>query len=204
MYEVIRRRSGEAEVPQLPPTRMTPLLYGAKPKVSHKASLLIGRLPSNVVMTAVVELDRPMTIKELKKIGDPTSIDVLLSPLRPPPGVAPRTDTWKSKPLYWPSGLPCAERDRPTCADDDQVSQFQAWVARLRDEDSKSLEEFGLDLSQMRKAAAEGLVYGYIVEGQPEVVRLDATGPEVKAAYIADITPVTDEDQIVEPLPRKY
>ncbi|MFF4775466.1 hypothetical protein ACFY05_21670 [Microtetraspora fusca] len=202
VVEIKQLNSGEIVVPQLPFSRMTPLLFSMKPEISHDASMLLDRLPNSVTVTAVVELKRPLAVDEVKKINRLVSVDILLSPLRPMAGSG--NDKWKSKPFYWPNTITCEERDRPKCDDNDPFSQFRDWVAGLKETDSPILKEFGLDLSRLRTAARQGLVYGWIAHGQPKVARLDMTGPHVKDARIAEITPIDDEDQIVEPLPRHY
>ncbi|MBE3009595.1 hypothetical protein IL992_10345 [Microbispora sp. NEAU-D428] len=202
VFEVVRKDSGEVRFPHLPYTDMAPLLFGAAPEVSHNAQVLLDRLPSNVTVTVVVELKHPMRMEELKKTTFLMSLDLILSPLRPM--TRPGLDGWRTRPLYWPSGLACEERDRPQCDDTDQMSQFRSWVAALRDDDAIMIKTMGFDLSRLRSAASAGLVYGWIVYGQPEVVRPSVAGPLVKAARIADITPVRDKDQVVVPLPRSY
>ncbi|RGA04029.1 hypothetical protein DI270_015980 [Microbispora triticiradicis] len=201
VFEVVRQDSGEVRSPRLPYTDMTPLLFGAAHEVSHNALLLLDRLPSNVLVTAVVELKRPVPMEEIKKTTDLMSLDLVLSPMTPLTRTGP--DAWTVRPLYWPSGVTCEERDRPRCDDNDQLSQFRSWVAALRDDDGVMLKTMGLDLPRLRSAASAGLVYGWIAYGQPEVIRPSLTGPLVKVAQIAEMAPVRDKNQVVVPLPHR-
>ncbi|RGA04026.1 hypothetical protein DI270_015965 [Microbispora triticiradicis] len=64
--------------------------------MSHDALLLLDRLPSNVVVTVVVELKRPMGMEELKKTTALMSLDLILSPLTPM--TRPGLDGWRMRP----------------------------------------------------------------------------------------------------------
>ncbi|MEN3538181.1 hypothetical protein AAH991_23910 [Microbispora sp. ZYX-F-249] len=77
------------------------------------------------------------------------------------------------------------------CDDHSATKQFQQWVGLLTDDDRPNLRRLGLDPGALRKAAADGHVYGFVVNW---MTKKDLLGLLAKPA-VRDI-------RVVEAVPR--
>ncbi|MEU4410651.1 hypothetical protein AB0F88_39620 [Streptosporangium sp. NPDC023963] len=70
-----------------------------------------------------------------------------------------------------------------------RVEEFRRWVSLLKSEDEPALEQLGLDLSELRDRAEEGLIYGFTVINTPERVKRMVGNPKVRSVSVIDIAP---------------
>lgn len=162
--------TGHLELPHLSESRLSRVLaeFGERRTEKKATAALLRGLGTRVEVTAVVEFARPMT-----SVADGGG-RVLLSPARV-----------GKFPLYW-DGEPCA--DSEGCGDLSPVERFRRWVDGLREEDRGTLDAFGLDLAELRKAAGEGKVYGEIVEGvTPAELEKLLKDPGVRSVSVAEV-----------------
>jgi hypothetical protein len=94
------------------------------------------------------------------------------------------------KPIYWwPGWNGCSAMAIPSndCANRSVVKDFRQWVGQFKEADNTNLARIGLDLRQLRSAAAEGLIYGFIVTRTGgDLVKLLAR-PEIRTATVIEV-----------------
>ncbi|MEV4461069.1 hypothetical protein [Microbispora sp. NPDC049633] len=180
-------------VPSFPSTDLTRYLreftggQGPDPAVKKAAEREIGELGDAMWATALVELARPLAepdlLDEMKPYGfGPQGWDkyFFMSPAGP-----------GTKPVFWSTLDSCAERGLDGCDDHSATKQFQQWVGLLTDDDRSNLRRLGLDSDVLREAAADGHVYGFMVNW---MTKEDLLGLLAKPA-VRDI-------RVVEAVPR--
>ncbi|GAB1819110.1 hypothetical protein [Herbidospora sp. RD11066] len=125
----------------------------------------------------LVELDEPLTIRELEPAGlDAVADRVLFSTI----GSA-------GLPLSW-SGENCQAADTPACDGVDEVDQFRAWLESLTPAQLDVLGMNAFDLPEMRRTAADGRISGLMVDRTtPGDAWEIARNPHVRAAYVVGI-----------------
>ncbi|MEV4159954.1 hypothetical protein [Nonomuraea dietziae] len=178
-YEVVATKAGDLvmEPPRLPATTMTGFIAGVNDPKTSNIDHLLARMPKLLRVFAVVELRNPLTKSELQKSPSGFITDVFFSPF-----------SAELRPIFWRIGPGCAGMFLPPCqSDTDIIAQFTNWVSILRDSDHATLASLGLNLSEIRAAAASPRIYGYVIDGPPETVRAYATGPNIKAAEIIQV-----------------
>ncbi|MBE3009593.1 hypothetical protein IL992_10335 [Microbispora sp. NEAU-D428] len=183
-------------VPSFPDTDMTRYLWGfaggkgVDPAMRKAAEREIGGLGKAVRATALVELARPVAepelVKEMKPYGfGPQDMDkyFFMSPLIPT----------MAKPVFWSALGGCAERGLDDCDESSATKQFQQWVGSLADDDLHNLRRLGLDLKVLRDAAADGHVYGFVVNWMTGEDLLSLLRkPDVRNVYIVEAVPDPD------------
>jgi hypothetical protein len=89
------------------------------------------------------------------------------------------------RPFYWELGT-CSSKGLPESCD--QLSaqqQFKQWVALLQASDTAMLRDMGLDLSELRNAAAHGAIIGSLeVNASANRLRLLLSGKKVRMVYV--------------------
>ncbi|MFI7707641.1 hypothetical protein [Nonomuraea sp. NPDC049480] len=126
--------------------------------------------------TALIEFDKPETEKSLG-LEDGPSEDVFLSRQRP-----------GARPIYWSSQAGCSSNGLPDpCIDYSSVSQFRSWVSQLTAADGRILGRFALNLADLQRAAADGLIYGIIVDVSPYGLRQRLKRGNIRAVWVAEV-----------------
>ncbi|NUW41049.1 hypothetical protein [Nonomuraea rhodomycinica] len=144
---------------------------------------VLARLPDGLNALAVVEFDNPLTLGELGAF--PATCAARLVYERRP-GATPitwDTTTWDRLLPGEKMGLPC---DKESAQD---LEHFRRWVGMLRDHDEANLRRFDLSLARLRKASADGLVYGYVDDvARVKDLRKLIENPRVRTVHLADVT----------------
>jgi hypothetical protein len=138
----------------------------------------IGRLPSSVVATAIVEFRRPLAIADLyrtlQRHGVPTRFtgpDVAI--FLQPSGVPPEPGMFARR-VAWPNA---------------NVAQFQAWVKQLRTSDNGVLEDLEVPpVATLRTIAATPRISGVVLErATPKQLDGLLRDPAVQSVRLGDI-----------------
>ncbi|NUW30141.1 hypothetical protein HTZ77_01665 [Nonomuraea sp. SMC257] len=144
---------------------------------------VLARLPDGLNALAVVEFDKPLSLGELGAF--PAACAARLVYERRP-GATPitwDTTTWDRVLPGMRIDLPC---DKSTAQD---LEHFRRWVGMLRDHDEGNLRRFDLSLARLRKASADGLVYGYVDSmARIKDLRKLIEDPRVRTVHLADVT----------------
>jgi hypothetical protein len=178
-YDLSLNRTGVPtnSLPPFPATPLTGYLQGESDLTTAVVDRVLAGLPHGVRAFALVELKTPLLPEQLREERAPTFTQVFFSPL-----------SKGKRPIYWRMGPGCIGMYLPPCErDTDVVAQFENWVGLLKERDSPILTALGLDLGELRNAAASPRVYGYLVDGPPETVRAFATGPEIKRVNLIQV-----------------
>ncbi|KAB8184595.1 hypothetical protein [Microbispora catharanthi] len=195
--EVVENALGDLTVvPSFPSTDMTGYLRefaggkGVDPVVREAAEREVRGLGKAVRATALVELTRPLAepelVEEMKPYGfGPQDMDKYFFMSSAVPAVA--------KPVFWSALGGCAERGLGDCDERSATKQFQQWVGSLADDDRHNLRRLGLDLKVLRDAAADGHVYGFVVNWMTREDLLGLLGkPDVRNVYVVEAVPHSD------------
>lgn len=110
---------------------------------------LIDRLPEQLTALAAVAFSEPLTPAEWEAF--PVSGHAIL---------LARGEIDDIRPIGWVD-------NRAPQGELEGVAGFQAWVATLRDSDADNLGRLYLDLDELRAAAADGRVYGFVLGSTP-------------------------------------
>ncbi|GAA3532801.1 hypothetical protein GCM10022419_009930 [Nonomuraea rosea] len=173
---------GSINVPQLPRWSMTEALSifsdegeATRPSKENVDELL-GRLGRGVSAVAVVKLKAPLEEEDIYRMQSGSEdIDmVLLSP-----------GDHSRKPISWSKDF-CAQRGFEACSGS-PVQVFQRWVSLLDTSDITALAAFGLDLGELQKCAAAGLVYGFITSGDPVPMRRLLSNASIESLQVVDV-----------------
>ncbi|GAA3189047.1 hypothetical protein [Nonomuraea roseoviolacea] len=157
--------------------------FGTTLDQKEQVRKVLARLPDGLNALAVVEFDKPLTLGELGAF--PAACTARLVYERRP-GATPitwDTTTWDRALPGEKMGLSC---DKESAQD---LEHFRRWVGMLRDHDDANLRRFDLSLARLRKASADGLVYGYVDDlvTIKELRRL-IEDPRVRTVHLADVT----------------
>ncbi|MET8006880.1 hypothetical protein [Nonomuraea glycinis] len=111
-------------------------------------------------VTAVVELEVPLTMSDIRKRKHLSDGNAIFSPA-----------TADGPPIYWDSRI--TEFCR-SCggSSDGMTDDFRFWVHLLEPVDEAVLDEFGLSLARLREVARAGKVHGFIAyDANPVLLR---------------------------------
>ncbi|MET7337076.1 hypothetical protein [Nonomuraea sp. NPDC005650] len=177
-FKALISRSGEVrDVTRLRPTGLSPAIaeFGSGVRRVHAESPP-HEFKRGTMATVLIEFERPETERSLG-IEDGPSEDVFLSRQRP-----------GARPIYWSGQTGCSTKDLPDpCIDYSSISQFRSWVSQLAEADGGVLSKFGLNLPDLRQAAADGLIYGIIVDVSPYALRRRLKGGNIRAVWVAEV-----------------
>ncbi|MFI6817892.1 hypothetical protein ACIBG7_36250 [Nonomuraea sp. NPDC050328] len=178
--------SGEIQVPRTEPWHLTDVLasFGDESAESgnrQTLSLLKDASWRHHSVHAAVELKKPLNEEEAGKIHDISLGEVaLLSPGR------------GNKPIGWPFAFPGTIGDfhvsggRPSTS---RLEEFRQWVSLLQPEDEFALQAIGLDLTELRRSANDGLIHGFTIINTPEAIARMAKNPKVRSVRVIEIVP---------------
>lgn len=164
------------DVSRMRPTGLTAAIaeFGSGVQRSSGAEVLRNIDPGTMV-TALIEFKEPKTEKSLG-LEDGPAEDIFLSRKRA-----------GARPLYWPGHEGCSSKGlAEPCIDYSSVSQFRSWVSQLTSADEPVLNEFGLNIADLRRAAGDGLIYGIIVDVSPYGLRQRLKKGNVQAVWVAE------------------
>ncbi|MEV4161243.1 hypothetical protein [Nonomuraea dietziae] len=170
---------GRVQAPPLGHATETTLTYGLynvgtgnQPKEDMRK--VLARLPEGLAALAVVELVRPLKDAEFAAFRTRTGLHSERTVYENRPRATPIT--WSAHQL----GVGFEE--------DDDLASLRAWVGSLRDHDEHNLRQFGLDLTRLRKSAADGLAYAFVTNATVGGLRKIIDDPEVRTVRVADVT----------------
>ncbi|MEV0584556.1 hypothetical protein [Nonomuraea sp. NPDC050310] len=183
---------GDATFPALPRSHMSSHLkdfkggLGESSEEKREAMRQAKQLPAAQQVLVLVELTKPLPETALDRI------------------LAYRNSEWKrfflsgtqtlsEKPLYWwPgwNGCSAVVIRSNNCGHRSVTADFREWVSQLSEEDAENLQKIGLDLQQMRTAAEEGLIYGFIDtrSGSRDLMEL-LERPEIRTVKVLERVP---------------
>ncbi|MET8054604.1 hypothetical protein ABZU75_44235 [Streptosporangium sp. NPDC005286] len=156
---------------------------GVDLSAKKSAEIQVRSLEPEALTTVIVELAAPLAEEDLDKLGFSWDLEFKRFFLS-------GSQSMNGKPLYWWPGLGGCEATifvDHDCSIKSAVSQFRKWVSVLKDGDSASLANLGLDLRLLREAAARGKVYGFIANLHSRDRALDLLAkPEVRTLHIVE------------------
>ncbi|MEO3804777.1 hypothetical protein [Nonomuraea sp. B1E8] len=170
--------------PELPPTRMTPLLesfgggQGMDAAAKNQARSELFDLSDDTFANAIIELASPLSEKQLRNSfadlvhmqGDSTFL--FLSGI----------EEGMTRPVYWRA---CAVY-KLKCETTSSLELYRRWTSRIAWLDRIGLRQLGLDLDHLQQSAREGRIYGLLTYGYPKPKLLEILNrPEVRTIRIA-------------------
>ncbi|MGW0194187.1 hypothetical protein [Nonomuraea sp. NPDC003201] len=177
-FKALIGRSGEVrDVTKLRPTDLSSAIteFGSGVRKIH-AENPPHEFKRGTMATVLIEFERPETEKSLGLENGPAE-DVFLSRQRP-----------GARPIFWSSQTGCSDKDLPDpCIDYSSVSQIRSWVSQLAAADGDVLSKFGLNLSDLQRAAADGLIYGIIMDVSPYALRRRLKEGNIRAVWVAEV-----------------
>ncbi|MBN6052688.1 hypothetical protein JYK22_12190, partial [Nonomuraea sp. RK-328] len=144
---------------------------------------VLARLPESLNALAVVEFAKPLTTAEFGAFGTGCYGRAVYE--RRPGSVPITWDGFTYDRVF---------RDldpNPPCekAPAQDLEIFRRWVGMLHDYDEANLRRFDLSLARLRKASADGLVYGYVDSmARIKDLRKLIEDPRVRTIHLADVT----------------
>lgn len=187
-YVVKLDRSGRVrEVSKMPENRMSRAVRQFGIGINGDGSnWILGKLRSGIRTTVLLEFKKPILERNFDTIGRAeNAFPIFLSRARR-----------SGHPIYWSGNEGCFKSSAfPRCIEYSSVEQFRSWVFQLRPEDDAILDGFGLSVAELQQIAAEGLVYGTIVDGgSPEFLRELQRNPNLAGMWIVDMRPCPPAD----------
>ncbi|GGO79731.1 hypothetical protein GCM10012289_64720 [Nonomuraea cavernae] len=134
-------------------------------------------------VTALVELETPMTAEQIRDKGYITFTNALFEPAAEP------------APVYWDSRSTMFCR---ACSGDSHAltEEFRSWVSTLTPDDDSTLRQFGLTYDRLTKASSAGKIYGYIeAESNPILLREILKKSHVKTIHVIGINKNCELDE---------
>ncbi|WP_157548240.1 hypothetical protein [Nonomuraea candida] len=182
------RVSGHLPLGHTANTRLSLALFGMGGSLAPKEQVrkVLGRLPERLNTLAAVEFAAPL---------DEAGLIGFLKEARTCPDKVVYERRTGSLPIVWGDTFwspPLAEGEEDTFGEracGEQLADFRAWVGLLREHDDANLRSFDLSLARLRKAAGDGLAYGYVdqLSSVAELRKL-IEDPRVRTIRLADVT----------------
>ncbi|WP_329429055.1 hypothetical protein OG339_08100 [Streptosporangium sp. NBC_01495] len=177
------------------PLGLTGERTGTREEARGQAEKVFGRLPASLLATAVVEFERPLTGEEFAAFhrdryeqDDPTAPAHTFLLSRASGG------STYGVPFGWQShrfGSPATGKEEdydPAAEGAKAVGDFRRWVGELRDHDAENLLKLGVPLKNLRAAATEGRIHGYVAAGETvEGLREILDDPRVRTVRLGDV-----------------
>jgi hypothetical protein len=168
---------------------------GSQQEARRWAEGVFGRLPTSLLGTAVVEFERPLTGEEFQKFYQEHYKDEVPGPDPTFLLSAAGGGSAYHMPMGWSSlsGLffhePAPEQGTELSASGaEAIESFRNWVGQLRDHDAGNLKDLGLSLDNLRRAAAEGRIYGYVTAGESvDALRKTLDDSQVRTIRLGDV-----------------
>ncbi|WP_147269047.1 hypothetical protein [Sphaerisporangium album] len=187
--EISERSRSAVQVPSVQPWRMTNILAAMDEdeptRLFGDTRAFIEKARGDSVLRhsavqVVIYLDKAVSESAMRKIW-------------PDPGVIFLSGPLAGKPLSWEPTSFCRYRGFDTCHlsgnAEPLVTEFRRWVSLLEPKDSPVLEQFGLNIADLRSRASEGLVYGFTAKNIPDSISKLVADPRVRAAFVVDVRP---------------
>ncbi|MGR6919799.1 hypothetical protein ACU635_36675 [[Actinomadura] parvosata] len=172
---------GEVPTPLLRDWQLTEAIWALDGETDH------GRLTTETVdrlkeiahiedsrVELVVGFKKPLREDEVKRIWQPIPDVAFFSP--------PRDG---HLPISWDYSGYCDARGFDDCNPDIRsslMSGFRRWVGLLKPDDDEALDSFGIELSELKRRAADGLWYGMVLNAW--VSRVEAIAKDSRVGVV--------------------
>ncbi|SDG65431.1 hypothetical protein SAMN05421505_106139 [Sinosporangium album] len=147
---------------------------------------VLKNLPKSLNGLAVVEFTRPLTSQELSAFAKKHDACAGQVVYERAPGSTPITWSEDYRTIAYPNdgfgegGAMCSERSEEVLKD------FRFWVEKRTDHDAVNIGRVGLKFERLRKAAKEGLAYGFVASHAVERLASMLEDPAVRTIRLAD------------------